>query len=214
MDENLKRPKAILFDLDDTISSFDSVCMPAWEKCCDEFAEKYKTGIGSNELLDSINNTKKWYWSDPVRHKEGRENLKAARREVVRYSLDSLGIGNEAMAIELADHYTELQDSLISLLPNSREALNIVKELGVRMVVVTNGASKVQREKMERLGITDYFEKIVIDAEVGYSKPDKRIFKYALKQLQLTSKDVWMVGDNLVWDIWGGSAVRYLCSLE
>ena len=31
-----KRPKVVLLDLDDTITSFDSVCHPAWKKSCED----------------------------------------------------------------------------------------------------------------------------------------------------------------------------------
>ena len=203
MAEKIKKPKAILFDLDDTISSFDSVCAPAWEKCCGDFVQKYRTAFDRDELLGSIRHTQSWYWADPARHKKGRENLKEARREVVRFSLETLGIMKEDMAIELADHYTQMQDSMLSLLPGSKEALDMLKDMKIRMAVVTNGASAVQREKLERFGITEYFEKIIIDAEVGYSKPDKEIFQYAINQLELEPGDVWMVGDNLIWDIYG-----------
>lgn len=197
------KPKAILFDLDDTISSFDSVCDPAWQKCCEDFVRKYKTAFTYEQLRESINHIKSWYWSDPVRHKNGRENLLEARRDVVRYSLKELGIINDEMSIELADHYTKMQDSMLSLLPGSREALELLHGIGIRMAVVTNGASDLQREKLERFGITDYFEKVIIDSEVGYSKPDIRIFQYALVQLELQPTEAWMVGDNLVWDVWG-----------
>lgn len=203
MKDTMKKPKAILFDLDDTISSYDSVCAPAWEKSCEAFVRKYNTAFTREELINSINHTRSWYWSDPIRHKKGRENLKEARREVVRYSLEALEVTNENLAMDLADNYTELHNSGIALLPGSKEALEMVKNMGIRMAVITNGGSEVQREKLERFGITHYFDKIIIDAEVGFSKPDKEIFLYTLKQLELNPEDVWMVGDNLVWDIYG-----------
>jgi putative hydrolase of the HAD superfamily len=42
---------------------------------------------------------------------------------------------------------------------------------------------------------------VLIDTEVGFSKPDVRIFEIALQKLSLKPEDVWMIGDNLVWDI-------------
>ncbi len=201
--KSMLKPKAILFDLDDTISCYDSVCNPAWLQCCTEFVQKNQTAFTSEELMDSINHTKSLYWADPVRHKEGRNNLKQARRNVVRLALEDLDIAEEDKVIELADHYTELHDSMLALLPGSREALVMIKNMGIRMAVITNGASAVQREKLERFGVRDFFEKVFIDTEVGCSKPDKEIFQYALDQMELSPKEVWMVGDNLVWDIFG-----------
>lgn len=34
-------PKALLFDLDDTIISFEGVAAEAWGQCCRQFVEKY-----------------------------------------------------------------------------------------------------------------------------------------------------------------------------
>ncbi len=203
MKKQIVKPDAIFFDLDDTISSFDSVCDTAWYQCCQNYIEKYKSSFTYEELRKSIDETKRWYWADPVRHKEGRENLREARRDVVRFSLDTLGISDEKQVVELADDYTALQDSLLALLPGSLEALERLKEAGVRMAVITNGASPVQREKLQRFKITEYFEKVIIDSEVGYSKPDRKIFEYALKEMKLIPSQVWMIGDNLVWDVGG-----------
>lgn len=199
----MKQPKAILFDLDDTISSYDSVCGPAWESCCRDFVQKNHTDISAEELLKSLDRSRGWYWADPVRSKEGRNNLRMARRDVVRIALKELGITREESVIELADQYTELQNSMLALLPGSREALELVKEMGIRSAVITNGNSAGQREKLDRFKVRDFFEEVFIDTEVGYSKPDKEIFQYALEKMALKPEEVWMVGDNLVWDIYG-----------
>ena len=50
-------PKAILFDLDDTIISFDGVTNYAWEKTCKSFIESEKPSFDEKELLESINKT-------------------------------------------------------------------------------------------------------------------------------------------------------------
>lgn len=36
---------------------------------------------------------------------------------------------------------------------------------------------------------------------MGVGKPDLRVFRIALEKLGLRADEVWMVGDNLVWDI-------------
>ena len=199
----MRQPKAILFDLDDTISSYDSVCGPAWESSCKEFIRKNQANIYIEELLKSLDRSRDWYWADPVRSKEGRNNLRMARRDVVRIALKELGINEEESVIELADHYTELQNSMLALLPGAREALELVKQMGIRSAVITNGNSAGQREKLDRFQVREFFEEVFIDTEVGYSKPDKEIFQYALEKMALKPEEVWMVGDNLVWDVYG-----------
>ncbi len=81
------------------------------------------------------------------------------------------------------------------------EALQIFSSLNIRMVVITNGTSQNQRGKLDRFNLNKFFEFVLVDTEVGFSKPDIRIYELALKKLSLQPNEVWMIGDNLVWDI-------------
>jgi hypothetical protein len=44
-------PAVILFDLDDTLISFDGVSDFAWEKCCEDFVESNGTSFYKEDLL-------------------------------------------------------------------------------------------------------------------------------------------------------------------
>lgn len=197
----MSNPKAILFDLDDTLISFDGVSEQAWEKCCCEFIHAHSLSITMAVLLKELNKKRKWYWSDPERHKSGRENIKNARREIVKLTLNTFGIFDDELIYELADNYSEYQNSLILLFPNTLNVLTELRRNGYRLGLITNGSSTGQREKINRFALNPYFEIILIDQEVGFSKPDIRIYKHALELLKLDPHDVWMVGDNLIWDI-------------
>ncbi len=76
----------------------------------------------------------------------------------------------------------------------------------VRLCLITNGLSEVQRPRIERLGIERYFDAIVVSAEVGVTKPGAAIFDIAFERLGNPAKaDVLMVGDSLSSDIKGGA---------
>lgn len=194
-------PKAIFFDLDDTLISFDGVSAGAWDESCKDFVKKHECPYSKEELLATINRARKWYWSDERRQKEGRENLKQARRDIVRAALSEYGIKDDEIIRDLADGYTALQYSRVHAYPNTIATLNSLKKDGVRMSLITNGPSDGQREKLRRFGLTDYFEHLLIDQELGFSKPDVRVYYHALGLMNLTASEVWMVGDNLVWDV-------------
>lgn len=196
-------PKALFFDLDDTLSAFDSVCDDAWATCFAHFMQKYHPPFSLEALRDARAQVNRAYWSDEVNHKWGREHLREARRIVVRGTLRALQFGDDAAAVDLADHYTQLQDDMLHLLPGVREALTELRGMGLRMAVITNGSSEAQRGKIARFGIGAFFEQLFIDAEVGYSKPDPRIFEHALRAMGLRPDEVWMIGDNLTWDVLG-----------
>ncbi len=75
-------------------------------------------------------------------------------------------------------------------------------ELGL----ITNGLAAVQRDRLARSPIGKHFDVVVISEEVGFAKPDPRIFEHAWAEMGNPSKDsVLMVGDNLVADIQGGN---------
>jgi putative hydrolase of the HAD superfamily len=51
--------------------------------------------------------------------------------------------------------------------------------------------------------LAPFFDCIVIEGEFGAGKPDRRVYAYAIAQLDVQPEDVWMVGDNLEWDVAG-----------
>jgi putative hydrolase of the HAD superfamily len=194
-------PAAILFDLDDTLISFDGVSDIAWDKCCGDFVEINSTPFSKEDLLRMLQIKRKWYWSDPQRHKTGRENIKQARRDIALLTLTDLGIAEPDLINKLADTYSDYQYELICLQPNTTDTLNRLKTKGVRMGLITNGTSNGQREKLRRFSLADYFEIILIDQELGFGKPDVRVYRHALEFLRIRPQDAWMVGDNLIWDV-------------
>ena len=75
------------------------------------------------------------------------------------------------------------------------------------LALVTNGLSDVQRSRLSRLGITDYFDAVIVSSEVGVTKPRPDIFDVAFEALGSPPKSsAVMVGDSLTSDIAGGHA--------
>ena len=74
------------------------------------------------------------------------------------------------------------------------------------LALITNGLSEVQRARIARLEIEQYFDAIVISAEVGTAKPGIEIFELTFEALgnPVKSKTL-MVGDSLSSDIQGGA---------
>ena len=49
-------------------------------------------GLDPSSVYEAIERTRPWFWADPERHRVGRLDLDAARREMVRMSLADLGV--------------------------------------------------------------------------------------------------------------------------
>ncbi len=60
---------------------------------------------------------------------------------------------------------------------------------------------------VQRLGLADFFESVVVSEEVGWRKPHPRIFRRFLQQMGVDAEDVLFVGDDLQCDIVGAKNV-------
>ncbi|MBN2441877.1 MAG: HAD family hydrolase [Spirochaetales bacterium] len=199
-------PEVIIFDLDDTIIEFYKGVVPSWKTACSLFC-KNNTYVDKDSLYTAIRIAGQWYWKDPERHRIGRNDLRKARREIVVIAFHQLGLSNNADAFGLADHYSDLRMESLTLFPSAKETLNTFKEKKQRMVLLTNGESSLQREKIKMFDLEHYFEKIFIEGEVGIGKPDIRAYQNLLDCMKLKPRNVWMVGDNLEWDVYAPQSI-------
>ena len=195
------KTELILFDLDDTLMAFDLVSEKAWDKSLDIFIQNNNIISEKDILLEKINTTRKWYWADSERHKIGRKNINNARREIVNLALkEYVNIGINKLE-ELADNYSNIHEDLWHLFDDVEETLQKIKERNIKLGIMTNGTSESQRGKLRRFDIEKYFDYIFIEGEVGYGKPDIKIYEYMLQTTGVECNKIVMVGDNLVWDI-------------
>jgi putative hydrolase of the HAD superfamily len=192
-------PKAILLDLDDTILNDSGSVLACWEAACLSCAPA--CGIEPDVLMKAIHKSGRWFWSDPERHRIGRLDLRRARIEVARLALDELGIENRELAQELGGIYDDRRDERIEVFPDAVETLEWFRECGSRLALLTNGNGAPQRKKIERFGIERFFDAIFIEGEVGFGKPDERVYRLALDALEVDAREAWMAGDNLEWDV-------------
>ena len=89
------------------------------------------------------------------------------------------------------------------------DTIPVLKSLRSKMpvILVTNGNSRMQRDKIAVCGLEPYFQAIFIAQEVGFSKPDRRIYDLAFTTAEVTPEAVLMVGDSAEKDILGAKAI-------
>ena len=193
-------PKALLLDLDDTILNDSGHVDRCWRVACASCAPQLGA-LSPETVREAIGRTSRWYWADAERHRAGRLDLDSARREVVGLALATLGIDDAGMADRIAQGYSRERDARMELLPDAVETVRWFRAAGARLALLTNGSGAAQRAKVERFGLRDLFDAILIEGEVGYGKPDPRVYELALQRLRSAPEEAWMVGDNLEWDV-------------
>jgi len=109
-------------------------------------------------------------------------------------------------ADELLEDYRQIYPSCAVLSDGARETVEAIHAQGLPVGVITNGNERVQRAKLESIGLTQLFNPIVISEVVGMSKPDPAIFRLATSQLGIDPAETLYVGDNPTVDIVGAAA--------
>lgn len=193
-------PKGILFDLDDTIIARDTVEHPTWDQMCTLYAPQVP-GLDADRLFQAIQDVRTWFWSDAQRYKYGRQHLQEARRAIVQRAFLQLGINDVPLAYEMADAYATARDALVTYFPRAEDTLRALRAQHVSLALLTNGGSKLQRQKIARFGLERFFQVILIEGELGYGKPEEAVYQQAIYALGLTPDTVWSVGDHLEWDV-------------
>jgi putative hydrolase of the HAD superfamily len=86
-------------------------------------------------------------------------------------------------------------------------ALGIAEDAGWVPVVVTNGETRLQEEKLRRTGLDRYLAAWVISEEAGCRKPNPRIFAIAAERARVRLGGARLIGDAPEADIGGADAI-------
>ncbi|MBI2486173.1 MAG: HAD family hydrolase [Deltaproteobacteria bacterium] len=88
-------------------------------------------------------------------------------------------------------------------LPGAINLLEVLKEKGFILGIISNNDGKTQ-EKCEEVGIRKYFDIIADSTNLGFIKPDSRMFHFVLAKLNLSPSEAIHVGDLYGSDVMGG----------
>jgi len=193
-------PQVLLFDLDDTILRFTSGQPNFWLRALERhLPQAVERHVALLAQIDAVNHE---YWSEPERAFRGRQDLHDARRWVARAVLEPEGVAPELCQC-IADEVTEHKEAHVHPFEGAIATLGVLRERGYRLALLTNGSALFQRRKLQRFALEPLFELILIEGELGYGKPDARVFQAALDHFGVEPREAWMIGDNLEADIAG-----------
>ncbi len=113
---------------------------------------------------------------------------------------------NDDLINQLAIDYIEHLSDFNHLIPDTLIVLNSLKS-NYRMHIITNGFKEVQKRKLEKSKLIQYFDSVTISEDVGVKKPHKLIFDHALTAANANVENSVMIGDNFNADILGALGV-------
>lgn len=100
----------------------------------------------------------------------------------------------------------ELEEGVLNLIKNyknvyylNKELIEFIKDLKNRdykTALISNNSIKL-RQRLTEDEIVDLFDEIIISAEVGYQKPEPKIFEFLFKKLSIKSNELIFIDDSL-----------------
>lgn len=198
-------PRAVFFDMDDTLLNTSGGVDASWGAVCDEFSSAL--GCDPATLRATIKAEMQRFWSDEAAvEREWRTRLEEARVHVIGLALTREGLDVER-APNLSRRYWEENSSRMRLFDDAIETLTSLREGGFQIGLITNGPASMQRWKIGQFALESYFDVLVIEGEFGHGKPSPKVFEYALGAVGVDPHQAWHVGDNLYADIGGAQSV-------
>lgn len=140
------------------------------------------------------------------------EELKQARKIALTQDFNNL----EDLAkkirpnakINLQNYEVEVQNEISSakLYPEAKKVLDELKIKNFKLGLISNLASPY-KNPFYNLGLNNYFAKVLFSCEAGIIKPDPKIYRQMLRDLNINPQNALMAGDKISVDFDGPKSV-------
>jgi putative hydrolase of the HAD superfamily len=181
----MRRPKAILFDLDCTLTDRP--------RSIDQFAHEFAVRFADHLEPSSVDVAQAITAADQNGHRPRPAFFQKLRR--------NLPWTRTPPPPALEQFWQDRFPLCTHPTPGLHQTLQSLRQSGTQLALVTNGRAAVQTRKIKALDLEPYFQAIVISESAGLRKPDPRIFQLATAKLGVTAIESWFVGDNPHLDI-------------
>ena len=188
--------QTILWDIDGTILNFHRSA----ENSLKNTFKKFGYGEITDELLHMYEEINDVYWCKLEKGEIIKEKLLVER--FVEF-FTKIGV-ETTRVVEFNQAYLNGLLDTVVFMP---EAYETVKKLHpeYKQYIVTNGVKELQRKKIAKAHIEEFFDGIFISDEIGYEKPHIEFFNYVFDRIPTKNPDeVIIIGDSLTSDIAGG----------
>ena len=180
--------KAVLFDLDETVLDRKQSLI--------DFAQWQAKGMLRREIADSEMFCQRFVELDG--------NGGVLKNEVYRDLIKEFGISDWSVE-ELFQSYDLCFSGFCKPKKGVIKAIKSLKNSGFKLGIISNGRSPFQERNFHALGVSNFFDSLVVSEAVGFRKPQKEIFEFACKKLEVSPLEAIFVGDNPKADIDGAN---------
>jgi putative hydrolase of the HAD superfamily len=106
------------------------------------------------------------------------------------------------LPLTLAEIYRGVTRRKLKLYPHVRSTLRTLRD-HFPLAIVSDGQSSYARGELHKVGLTDFFNPIVVSGDHGFRKPDARLFRFALDGMGVSPEKTLYIGNDMHRDIYG-----------
>lgn len=110
---------------------------------------------------------------------------------------------DESLAVYTGQMFRILTTEYVRLYPGTKEMLSHLKELGKNIYLLSNAQRIFTAYEMNDLGISEFFDDILISSDYQTKKPDERFFGILMQRHSLEGAQSLFVGNDSKCDIMG-----------
>jgi putative hydrolase of the HAD superfamily len=179
--------KAVLFDLDDTLYDREDLVRKVVTDQYDAFQHELRS-VPKDDFVRRVLALD--------------DNGYADKRALYETVVGEYGF-TPALIDRLVENFWTSYDDKRELPHDTRLTLETLRQNGIKLGVITNGGTECQQRKLDSLGISSWFDVILISETEGVRKPDAEIFHRALVRCGVDASEAIFVGDHPDTDIGG-----------
>jgi putative hydrolase of the HAD superfamily len=112
----------------------------------------------------------------------------------------------EQLPLLLAETYRAASRFRLQLYPGVLDTLRQL-QAKYRLAAITDGQVAYALPKLNAIGLTGYFNPVIVSGRYGYRKPDERLFNKVLSAMNMLPGEVLFVGNDMYRDVFGGQQV-------
>ena len=199
--------RGVVLDLDDTLTDLGAFELDVWDDVAKLLAERVPA-IDRSELRRRYEAAMDHNYRRVL---DGELDMRGYRRARLE---EALAPWTE-LDDELFEAYWRVKQRIVHEVPpkaGAHGALRALRHAGLRLAILTNGPSDLQRQKLERLGFLPLVDEVAISEEIGLAKPERGAFEAVVRMLGLPAAALAMVGDNWDWEVAGALDAGFAAS--
>ena len=114
---------------------------------------------------------------------------------------------DNALVLETCRFFRDTSTEYVRLYPWSIPIMEKLKAEGKGIYLLSNAQRSFTEHELEKLGLLNYFDVIMISSDCSVKKPNLMFFKMLMKRCNLKAKECLFIGNDEICDIFGAKKV-------